>query len=104
MQFHSEPLKRLTMWCCGPRTGRNACPSGARTNSPDCHVSLGVYLAGVLPHHPEHFKTTHKSCNMLDSSNPGHINAELLQAVETIVDDLEEEWEDEIADWDDDDE
>ena len=41
MEYKSTSLHPVTMWCCGPRRGVQACPLGARTVGPDSHVATG---------------------------------------------------------------
>ena len=44
LKYTSAALKRIIMFCCGPRSGPTACKSGARTVSPDTHVAAGNEL------------------------------------------------------------
>jgi hypothetical protein len=44
LNYTSASLKRILMFCCGPRSGPTACKSGARTVSPDTHVAAGNEL------------------------------------------------------------
>jgi hypothetical protein len=88
--YKSQTLKRILMFCCGPRSGPTACKSGARTVAPDTHVAagnasrldtefffyiyiiiIGIALAGLLAHHPHEVRSRHRSANLLD---PGHLS------------------------------
>ena len=41
LNYSSAALKRILMFCCGPRSGLTACKSGARTVSPETQVAAG---------------------------------------------------------------
>ena len=44
LNYSSAALKRILMFCCGPRSGLTACKSGARSVSPDTHVAASNEL------------------------------------------------------------
>ena len=87
LRYKSNSLRRILMFCCGPRSGPTACKSRARTVVPDSHVAtgktkieiiykyvyrmffIGIALAGMLAYNPASVRSRHRWVNLLD---PGH--------------------------------
>ena len=80
LRYKSNSLRRILMFCCGPRSGPTACKSRASTVALDSHVAtgktkiykyvyrmffIGIALAGMLAS----VRSRHSWVNLLD---PGH--------------------------------
>ena len=78
--FHSEALKHINMFICGPRSGIKCCPFGARTVCSDSDVMAGIILAGYLAH-GHTLGTCHRRANIIDPGQPEAQNADILSQV-----------------------
>ena len=83
MGFRSAPLSRLKGWCCGPSDRSDSCPPGERLAGACCHSSSAIYIAGVLPHSPNAFSSTHRGCHLIDRANIQAANQEIAAQVLT---------------------
>ena len=83
MGFRRPEMSRLKGWCCGPSDRDDSCPSGERLAGACCHSSSAVYIAGVLPHHPNVFSSTHRTCHIIDCGNNQLANQEIASQVFT---------------------
>ena len=79
--FRLQALSRLKGWCCGPSDRADSCPVGERLAGACSHCSSAVYLAGVLAYNPHEFKSTHRTCHVIDrAANPSE-NEEIVSEV-----------------------
>ncbi len=65
-EYKTTSFHPVTMWCCGPHHGSQACPLKACTVGPDSHVATVFYLAGCLSNIHATYETPHRRANYAD--------------------------------------
>ena len=74
-------MSRLKGWCCGPSDRQDSCPIGERLAGACSHCCTALYMAGVLSHNPHVYKSTHRSCHIVDRAGNQGANEELVSQV-----------------------